>query len=112
MTWTILLVIKNDNRWLLNYLENKLIAQINKYNLQKYVDVVVFQKQNITSDYISVISDIIEISDDYVNVIYNTLKNSNKDCIGLKGLAYVDGKSYKFNQTSESGDEKIGRAHV
>lgn len=106
MKWSILLVKKNDNGWFINYIENKLIEQIYKNNLQSQVEVLIFNpNKEFFGEYVSLITEFIEISDNFIITIYNVLKNSNKDCIGLKGKIYIDQETFIFNNISKNKSE-------
>lgn len=105
MTWTILLVKKSDNGWFINYIENKLLSQIIKNKLEDYIKVIIFEPNTqFSGDYISVIDDVIELSNDFVKIVYDSIKNSKKDCIGLKGVVYIDGIPFKFNNDKNDKD--------
>lgn len=94
MIWT--LIINSHNSWYINYIEKKLIQQIENNNLSNFVEVVVFEtKLKINSKYISII-DNIEISDNYIIEIYNIIINSDSDCIGLSGSFFIKNNSYSF----------------
>lgn len=102
MIWTILIIKKSDNGWYINYIEQKILKQISINNLQNFVDVIVFDpKIKFASKYVSVIDNYIEISDSFVSDIYNIIFKSNADCIGLKGLNYIDGNSCMFSNISD-----------
>jgi glycosyltransferase involved in cell wall biosynthesis len=102
MIWTILIIKKSDNGWYINYIEQKILKQISINNLQNFVDVIVFDpKIKFDSKYVSVIDNYIEISDSFVSDIYNIIFKSNADCIGLKGLNYIDGNSCMFSNISD-----------
>lgn len=90
MLWSIILIPKNNNGWYINYIENKLINQINALKLEKEIEVVVLDENlQISGKYVSVV-DNVEISSNFIELIYNKLKNCKKDYIGLKGVSYMD----------------------
>lgn len=105
MTWTILLVKRNDNGWFINYIENKLINQINKCKLQNSIQVLVFDANiNFNTDFISVIDEEIEISDNFILTVYSAL-DKKYDSVGLKGVVKVDDIPIIFNNISKTDNE-------
>lgn len=105
MTWTILIIKKPHNGWYINYIENKLLDQIDKFKLQNFINVLIYEPNvKFYSDYVSVIDDEIEITDNFINVIYDKIKNGS-DCVGLKGVIYVNENPLKFNNLSKTEDE-------
>ncbi len=78
MTWTILIIKKPHNGWFINYIENKLLNQIQKFKLQQFIEVLIYETNTkFYSDYVSVIDDEIDISDYYIDIIYNKIKTGS-----------------------------------
>ncbi|MCK9417274.1 glycosyltransferase, partial [Candidatus Dojkabacteria bacterium] len=97
MLWTIILILKNNKGWYTNYIESKLFNQINTLNLEHDIEVVVFEPNlQIFGKYVSVV-DNVEISNNFIELIYNKLKNCKKDCIGLKAISYMDNVSLEVD---------------
>lgn len=105
MTWTILIIKKPHNGWYINYIEIKLLDQIDKFKLQNFINVLIYEPNvKFYSDYVSVIDDEIEITDNFINVVYDKVKNGS-DCVGLKGVIYVNENPLKFNNLSKTENE-------
>lgn len=106
MVWAILLVKQKDNGWFLNYIKSKLLEQINKLNLQNNIEIIISDNLPVIfGNYISIIDEIIDISDNFIESVYNVLKNSTKDYIGLKGKIIIDDKTFIFNNLDYNDDE-------
>lgn len=111
MIWTIILI--NENEWYINYIKNKLLIQINNLKLQNNIEIVVlnnileFQNSiSIFGYYINIIKNE-DISDNYIEIIYNKIKNKKIDLLKLRGVVYIDNKSFKFNQINENENENF-----
>lgn len=96
MLWSILLVKKNDNGWFINYIQDKLNLQISKLNLHNNIEVIIYEHgSKFHGDYVNIIEDNVDISDNYIESIYNKLSVTDKDCIVLKGLIFIDKYPYE-----------------
>ena len=108
MIWTILLIKKNDNGWFINYIENKLINQIIKNNLQGKISVLVFEPNiQFNSEFVSVIDEQIDISDNFIIDIYSLINTHTCECVGLKGIVKVNEETLTFNNISKKDNEVI-----
>jgi len=101
MKWTIILIKCDNNDWYINYMQNKLLNQINNLELQKNIEVRVlndikeFEIFNY-GNYINIIEDC-DISDNYVKAIYNKIGINKKDCIIYGEIIYYGDSSNIFN---------------
>jgi glycosyltransferase involved in cell wall biosynthesis len=107
MKWSILIIKKHDNGWYVNYIEQKLNSQILKHKLNKQIEVIIYEpNKKFNGQFVNVIDDNIDISNDYIIEIYNKLKKTDKDCIGFKGKIFIENKGYiTFNNTSKTDTE-------
>jgi glycosyltransferase involved in cell wall biosynthesis len=109
-TWTIILLQTSED-WYVDYINSRLLNQIKNSNLEKYINISILEHieeieehLNEYGDYISVIENI-EISDNYVSVIYKEIIKCKKDTIGFSGILKKDDEAYVFNQIEETQEE-------
>lgn len=108
MDWIILLDNRKVNIDYANRLKCRLDEQIIENKLQNKVGVEYFDlKYYFLSRYVSVIDSYIGISDTFISVIYNILRKSSSDCIGLKGTICINNKFSLFNNTISKNNETV-----
>lgn len=104
--WSILICTLDSRMDAFCSLYSKLLQQIDKKNLHTNIEILFFRdnkkfsvgyKRNkliekAKGKYISFIDDDDDISDDYIQVIYNKLLK-NPDCVSLHGIITFDGKN-------------------
>lgn len=108
MDWIILLDSSKTDYEYISYIRNKLSWQIDANNLQDKVSVEdIDPKYYFFARYISIIDSYIDISEDFVSVIYREVQSCSEDCIELKGIIDTDNGSYAFNNTSKTGNQIV-----
>ena len=122
MKWSILTVTLDDRKVMFDKLKDKIAKQIHDcgadeeiehlYLSDDYLYPVGFKRNQLVAaadgEYVSAVDDDDEISDDYVSSVYNILKNSSPDCIGITGIITFEGlhpkvfiHSTRYDQYSE-----------
>ena len=78
-----------------NYIENKLLNQINALKLENEIEVVIFEQNlQISGKYVSVV-DNVEISSNFIELIYNKL--NSKNIFIIKNNKKISQKIIHFN---------------
>lgn len=104
--WSILICTLDEREESFKKLYDKLIAQINKLDLQDQIEVLSFKdnrehkigfKRNAliaqsTGEYVNFLDDDDDIHDDYIGMIYNAL-SQNPDCVKLIGVMTTRGEN-------------------
>lgn len=92
--WTIIIIKEKIDNWYINYIYNKLSNQIKIHKLQDDIQIIISNDISEITDsisnfgkYISVINEHVELSDDFIILVFNNLKNNEKDGITFDGTS-------------------------
>lgn len=103
MDWIILLDSGKTDYEYISYIRNKLRWQIDSNNLQDKVSVEdIDPKHYFFAKYVSIIDSYIDISENFVAIMYREIQNCLEDCVELKGIVNINNESFIFNNTSKT----------
>ena len=103
MDWIILLDSGKTDYEYISYIKNKLSWQIDSNNLQDKVSVEdIDPKHYFFAKYVSIIDSYIDISENFVAIMYREVQSCSEDCVELKGIVDINNESFIFNNTSKT----------